>query len=299
MKLKTFARSALAASIAALGLAAGSANAYILFPYTTLQDDNREKIIDVNNNGLLDAGDKLRAVIEIKAIEDTNGSGDYNIGIGSQPELTGLSEIEVKSAIDVLGDQSFWIFSFGPSASFQTELAGMGVPPAPVGVGNGIMVAFWTDPANNLDLVTCTSVANCEAAATDGTLWATGGFAGDKDAVWGATSAFGNVIQDIRDANSATNVASFNYRLEVLYNGTGVALLDQSYKPCTPNATKDCMIQVIGGGSVVGGQGLTNGYDARSDFDFSLKVPEPGNLALLGLAAIGIGATSRRKFAKA
>lgn len=312
MNVKRLVKAVAGAVLVASGMGAGSANAFVLFPNTILQDDDREYFIDVKkedgsagNDGLLSVGDRLRATIEIAAIENGSGPGSYALSTGGQAELTGISEVEVLSKTltsGVAGTASArYDIVFGPSAAFVLELAGMGIA-----VTGFEMAAFWKDATPDLDLTTCASVATCEANAKNGVIWATAGTGyglggTDPDGYWVATDARDN-IASVKSISGGTKVGVFNYALDVLYNNTGYSLLDQDMGDlCTPNGEAPCpgdkKIQVIGSGDVLGGAGLTNGYDARSDFDFTLKVPEPESLALLGIAALGLGFFSRRKAA--
>ncbi len=87
------------------------------------------------------------------------------------------------------------------------------------------MLAIYDDAGGTLDISSnCTSVAGCQAEATDGTLWAVFGLDPlDADNEWYSIGSddVGSALR--RVANS--KVATVNYALSMLYNGTGYTLV--------------------------------------------------------------------------
>ena len=280
-----------------LAITASSVSALPLHAFSTIfEDDNIDRIIEVEwdangdqqidagegINGILDVGDKLSSVIEITKLVDENGIlGDVVLGTGGVGELTGIAEIEVVSKTVTLAGT---LLTFGPSATFEATY------------GTGAMVAFFEDASLDLDLTTCGSIAACEAAATNGSDLLTAGFAGDLDEEWYAIGS--DNVGAASAAGGSTKLATFNYTMSVLVNNTGKEIFEQDISAeCLlgiHGCTGDGMVDLIGSGDILGGKGLTNGYDVRSDFDYKLNVPEPGSLALLGAGLLAAGAARRR-----
>lgn len=269
----------------AIGLALGlanSASALNMYQNSLFEDDNLDRVVlDINGNGLLDVGDRLRSVVEIVKITDVNGFyPSIVLSGGGQPELTGISEIELIAKIPT-GFGGFFM-TFGPSAAFTATY------------GAGAMVAFFVDPSNNLDVATCGSAANCEAKAIDGAHWATFGF-GDADDQWFSIGS--DNFAGAKSVGGASKVATFNYALSILVNNTGKIVNEQGV-PCIIGfaCAGDGKTDMVGSGDVLGGVGLHPDWDARSDFDYGLSVvPEPTTLALLGIGLLGAGMMGRRR----
>jgi len=277
-------------------IAASAAHAVPLFPgLTLLEDDNREYLIKGANNtvpalaGTLQVGDRLRGVIEFGKIEQIFGGGSVNPIV---PELTGIFDTEVKfiqPILDLGGNPTgLGNIVWGPTSSFMGN-----------GVAGTAMVALYTG-GTNLDLNSCASIATCETAASDGSLWAVAGF-GDADDQWISANSvldFGAVS----GIGASTKVAAVNYALSILVNNTGYTF-NEVKLDCFPlgpfncaGPGKDKLTDLVGSGDVLGGEGLTNGFGARSDIDVKVNVvPEPGSLALLSLALAGLGFVTRRR----
>lgn len=284
MKLKP-----IVSALLAVG-AMASANAFVLFPgLTQLEDDNREYLIkgDGNTNaGVLEVGDRLRGVIKFQKIAQIQSPFLSDSSIS--PEITGVFETQVVSIGSVNGFGVADVIAFGPSAQFAAEF---GVPNATVALYTG---------GTLLDIDSCPSIATCEANATTaggGSLWAIAGF-GDADDAWVSFNSQVNfgLVQNI---GATTQVASINYAQTLLVNNTGYAFNEVTLD-CAPFGPFLCAgdgkTDLVGSGSILGGRDLNNGYGARSDIDVTFNVvPEPGSLALVGLALAGIGLTARRR----
>jgi len=275
-------KSSLGAVGAALALASVPASAAVTFfpPITSFQDDDLEFHIDTNQNGLLDVGDRLRGILEIQETFGVFGGGPASI---LPHELTGIFDLMVVAKIATANPLLFNFF-FAPSGA----------------LGAGVAVQLYLDASPELTIVppNCANIAACEAAATDGALWAEVGFA-DADDEWNALNANDN-IGTVAGGGSATVFGTVNFALSVLTNNTGQLILDQSLD-CFPAGPFQCAgngeTQVSGSGNILGGLGLSNGYQIRSDFDFQLQTPEPGSLALIAVALLGLGGALRRKSA--
>jgi hypothetical protein len=169
----------LVSALAAIGfgvgltLSAGPANAVISIfsPITAYQDDNIDFVVDNNNNGVIDAGDRILSVFEMVNTQGVLGGQGPN-AIAPE-ELTGVADITV---FTTLGDGTLVFIPSGAAGVLS-------------GFAAGTMVALWTDATADLNVINaaCGTQAACLLAAGLGAgdpLYLTAGFFGDDDESW-------------------------------------------------------------------------------------------------------------------
>ncbi len=246
----------LGASFALLYGASAISAPVLFFPQTSFEDDDLDYVIDNDGDGKISVGDDLIAYFKINSTFDPNINNFTPIPGG---ELTGIAEITVTGFAG-------GVFTFGAMAG--------GV------LGGNEVVKMWFDDGTGTDFsLNCANQAACAAAATDGAHYLTTSLeAGDS---WTAV-AFpgGDDIATVAGGGAATTYAVANFDTTITANPFALPLLNDRF---------------TGSGNILGGAGLTNGATARSDFDFTINVPEPGMLALFAIGLLGFGFANNKK----
>lgn len=271
-------------------------------------NDAESQNVDLNGDGFLWVGDTLRATGTIETIEDkTGGGGTNNLG-ANDANLDFISEIEVLSAAvttdldnscggdptcgggTLLTGDELADYVFGPNAAFTTELS----------LNANTVIALYE---GTVAYDRTGTIANAESTVLEGgaaDLLFELGFGLDADEVWEAFGAPTN-LDVFALTPDGTPIGTYQVQLSFLANNTSLEFEQVSagcnsiFAPTFPCAG-DGLIDVNGGGSLLGVQGATTSYAAFSNVDFTVfVVPEPASIALLSMGFLGIGAAAARR----
>jgi len=252
-----------------------------------ISDNSAEQLIDRNGSpaGILDVGDSLRGIVGFNTYE----AGGQTFGIGNGTgvdELTGLFQVIVTSKTP-LGNGRY-DFTFAPDPLFEAIY------------GAGAVAALFDDPARDFARQSCggaNTFADCEATATNGTLWATVGGAPGSQFFWSATNALDNTTLGAT-LPLTTPLGTFSNGVNILTNNTGRTF---GLVPCFDPATLTVhAVNLCGQGGVLASGRIASQtptpYDIFDNVDYTIRlIPEPGSLALLALGLIAVGATTLRR----
>ena len=245
-------------------------------------DNSAETLIDRNGNGKLDVGDSLRGILTIGDITGTGAA--VPIGAGSPfNELTGLFQVVVTSKTLVSG--SNFNYTFGFDTLF--------------GQGAGVFGVLYDDAAKDYRRANClvNTVAGCESTATGGPVWAKIG--AGANTFWSASNA--NETPGIgATLPFGTPLGTFGLGLDFLTNNTGFTWNKVDCFDTTTGVFSS--VDFCGQGGILAtgrsrpGSTANTPFDIFDNVDFTAnRVPEPGSMALVGVALLGLSLAGRRK----
>jgi hypothetical protein len=243
----------------------------------TIQDQDAERVLrpnqaggyDIITSGAFQTGDLIQSILRF----DTVNAATISDTLSSPYQLTGYSVLKIDNIVDLGGGAVNLVF--GPSGLLaDNSMADLYERTSGAQPGYSSSV----DPA--------TGIAN----VTGQTFLAALGLNGIDD-FWTSTAI--NNIGIIATATQGSGQSpSGVFGLSVLTNPGGLPIVTNGIlSPIDGN-----LHDVVGDASIYAREtGVNSGWLVSSNINASFTVPEPGTLALVGLALFGIGAVARRR----
>lgn len=243
-------------------------------------DNSAEQLISRDGNATLDVNDSLRGIFSIGDITSGGGAPVQIGGVTAFNELTGLFQVKVLTKV-ATATAGLFNYTFGFDSAF--------------GQGAGVFAVLRDDPGKNFRRENCptNTFAGCEATATDGPVWAKLG--AGANTFWSAFNANETPGQGAI-LPLGTPLGTFGLGLDFITNNTGFNW--QKVNCLAPTGV--VLVDVCGQGGILA-TGRTLGdsvtpFDIFDNVDFTAKrIPEPGSIALVGVALLGLSLAARRK----